>query len=33
MSGKDGSIEKDLAILSGLSAPDLNDMMGTGVRY
>lgn len=33
MNGKDGNIEKDFASLSGVSALDLNDTMGTGIRY
>lgn len=32
MNGKHGSIENFVS-LSGVSAPDLNDMMGTGIRY
>lgn len=32
MNGKDGSIET-FASLSGVSAPDLNDTIGTGIRY
>lgn len=31
MREKDASIEKDFAILSEVSVPDLNDLMGTGV--
>lgn len=32
MNGKDGSSE-NFASLSGVSAPDLNDTIGTGIRY
>lgn len=33
LSDKDKSIEKDFAFISRALAQDLNDKMGTGVRY
>lgn len=33
LSGEDRSIEKNFALILRVSAPDVSDKMGTGVRY